>query len=296
MLSNNEKYPYKYHCLAKINWPRELDKLYKLHMTYLQTIPKKTNNRVPLYIYWRTATEHPDITIDIINKSKIGHWDYVSLSYHRNITWDIFVEYLNTNNYSSCISYNPNITIEIINANADFAWDWMVLSYNPSITWDVIQANPNKPWNWNHMAKNPNITWDIIKCHPKLQLADPIYISRNPTITWDIVRDNPEYSWDWIWISQHPNITWDIIKDNPGYPWDWGGILQNPNITWDIISGNILINIIGKEHYLRTNKFTAQAKLSLAKYQLKAHQEINYLARYILPNTGLIVLAMEYGY
>ena len=128
-------------------------------------------------------------------------------------------------------------------------------------------------------------------------------MSINPNITWDIIQANPKKSWDWYEISRHPNITWDIIINDlnkpsylkfiyPSKPWDWDGISKNPSITWDIIQANP--DRTWSKYWLEKNKFTAQANISMTKHQLKAHQESNYLARYIC--YSLITISLEYGY
>ena len=43
------------------------------------------------------------------------------------------------------LSYNDNITWEIIKNNPEKPWVWYCLSYNTNITWDIVKDNPDKP-------------------------------------------------------------------------------------------------------------------------------------------------------
>ena len=71
----------------------------------------------------------------------------------------------------------------------------------------------------------------------------------------------------WWCISYNPNITWDIIQDNPDKPWS-------------------------KYNFIYNDKFTAQARISMAKHRVTASRMINYLARYI--HYSLVTVSLEY--
>ena len=223
----------------------------------------------------------------IYNKKLNNIWT-ISLSKHPDVTWDIICA---NPDYQWAVSHNPNITWDIIQANPDKPWNWYEISRHPNITLDIVLKNPNYNWFWPYISLNPNITWDIIRANPSCQWFWP-YISQNPNITWEIIRDNPGYPWSLCEISQNPNITWDIIKANPKFQWKWNYISENPNITWDIIQANT--DKPWDKYSLYGNKLTAQARISQAKYQLKAHQETNYLARYIVYR--LVTISLEHGY
>ena len=165
------------------------------------------------------------------------------------------------------ISKNPNITWNIICDNPDKLWNYWGISENPNITWDIICNNPDEPWRWNEISTNPNITLDII-------------------------LSNPNYPWFWPCISMNPNITWDIIQSNQNKPWSYELMSYNPNITWDIIDA--YPDKPWNKCSLYNNKFTAQAKISMAKHRLKAYRKTNYLARYT--TYGLVTGSLEYGY
>ena len=94
-------------------------------------------------------------------------------------------------------------------------------------------------------------------------------------------------------ISKNSNITWDIIQANPDKQWNLNGISCNPNITWDIIKANPNKEL-NKFNLNFHNKLTAQARIFIAKHQLKAHRQTNYLARYI--RYSLVTVSLEYGY
>ena len=216
-------------------------------------------------------SKHPNITWDIILANPDINWHYVGISANPHTTWDIIQKYPNRLLSMYRVSVNPNITWDIIinNSNLGYPWNWFGISQNSNITWEIIMANPGYPWNW-------------------------VYISHNPNITWDIIQANPEYPWNFNCISMNPNITWEIIQANPDKPWNWDYVSYNPNITWDIIETNI--NKFGSNlaGIIKGNIFTAQARISLAKHQLKAHQETNYLARYM--TCGLLLISLEHGY
>lgn len=50
-------------------------------------------------------------------------------------------------NWSS-LSYNKNITWEIVKENMNKPWNWYGLSRNNSITWEIVKDNIERPWDW----------------------------------------------------------------------------------------------------------------------------------------------------
>ena len=228
---------------------------------------KKLQHNIVNCINTYGISSHPDLTWDIISANPDKPW----------VWW--------------CISANPNITWDIINANPDKPWVWWCISANPNITWDIIQSKPDKLWDWSAISENPNITWDIIKDNPGKPWGWDC-VSVNPNITWDIIQAIPKKSSNWRYISMNPNITWDIIQANPDKPWVWDGISQNPNITFDIIRANP--DDEWNDNYLASNKFTVQARISMAKHRVTTSRMTNYLARYIWYR--LVRNSLEYGY
>ena len=214
------------------------------------------------------------------------HPYYVSC--HPDLTWNV-IQANFEKICSSGISQNPNITLDIIQENPKYPWDWWYISSNPNITWDIIQNNPDYPWEWDWISQNPNITWDIIQANCK-KTWNWSWLSLNRNITWDIIQANPDRPWNWRCISANPNITWDIIDAYPDKPWKWDNISQNPNITWDIIQANP--DKPWEKCNLFYNKFTAQAKLAMAKHRVTASRMTNYLARYI--TYSLVFISLEY--
>ena len=47
------------------------------------------------------------------------------------------------------ISFNRNITPEIIRSNPNLPWTRVTISQNPNITLEFINEYHNKPWNWH---------------------------------------------------------------------------------------------------------------------------------------------------
>ena len=201
------------------------------------------------------------------------------IRYHNmsKINWDRILKKFDSTKFGNLyfVTLHPDLTwhnlyyiIQIyMKHNSSFP---CYISQHPNITWDIIQDNSDYPWNWDWISRNPNITWDIIQANLD-KPWDWEFISCNSSITWDIIQTNPDKPWDWSGISRNSNITWDIIRDNPNKPWDKHCIVQN-------------------------NKFTVQARISIAKHTLNANRETNYLAKYIQPNYKLIILLLEYGY
>ena len=92
---------------------------------------------------WYCLSQHPYITMEIIENNPDKPWDW---------KW---------------ISYNPNLTMEIIENNPNKPWDWAEISGNPNITMEFIENNPTKPWNWQSISYNPNLTMKIIENNPE---------------------------------------------------------------------------------------------------------------------------------
>ena len=314
---------FNYHYMAKIKWNREFSKLPEnCDWAYISSHPNITWDIIkanPGYQWdWYAISSHPNITWDIIQANPDSPWNWRKLACHPNITWDI----IQKNPYKpwdwEWVSRNPNITWDIIKANPGYQWDWYAISSHPNITWDIIQANPDKPWHWHKISENPNITLENIITHDWYFI---IYYSKNVNVLNDIVNFNnirkipwfkAIFNWNklykklhliYLWflcdmniaVSQNPHITWDISQSNPDINWDWNFVSRNSSVTWEIINANP--NKSWSKDYLIANKLTAQAKLSLAKFQIKAHRETNYLARYIsCRNHRLLSMTLEYGY
>ena len=208
---------------------------------------------------------HPSITLDIVLKiPRHIIYDYIDLSQHPNITWDIIQDNKDIPWNWKYISLNPNITFEIIQENPSHSWDWHNISKNPNITWKIIQDNKYKPWDWSGVSQNPNITWDIIinnlekkwdipnifkhpnitwdmiqilviKYNIVINNYNLIYISQNPNITVEIIKENMNYKWPCEWLSENPNMTMEFILENLDKNWSWYDLSKNPNITFDDI-------------------------------------------------------------
>ena len=267
---------FKYHYMSKINWHREFKKIIfdPFRSCFISMLE---HGDLPYYYIKNCAmsddimadiTVNPNITLDIIKSAPHRLWNWQNISRHPNITWDI------------------------IQANPKYPWRWDDISANPNITWEIIKANPEKKWEWEGISANPNITWDIMKANSNGDW-DWWYISSNPNTTWDIIEANFDENWNAHDISQHPNITWAIIQDNPLYEWDISALSFNPNITWAII--NKYSYVKWNMNLFVYNKFTVQAKLSMAKHRLNASRITNYLFKYC-KRYDLVAISLEYGY
>jgi len=93
------------------------------------------------------------------------------------------------------LSYNDNITWDIVQAHPDEPWDWSALSKNKCVTWEIVQKHPEKPWYWRDISQNPNITWEIVQANLDKNW-DFYKLTYHPNITWDIVQANPNHEWD----------------------------------------------------------------------------------------------------
>ena len=102
-------------------------------------------------------------------------WDFISISEHPNITWDI------------------------IRNNPKYPWDYEYVSQNPNITWDIVKFYPDIKWEYYWIICNPTTTWEIIKQIPRDILKNNSAINFNPNITYDIYKNNKnnqDFHWD----------------------------------------------------------------------------------------------------
>ena len=190
---------------------------------------------------------HTFMTEDIFG-DHIFEWNWLYMTFHKNVTWDIIHNNRNRPWNLSYISRNPNIPVEVIRKYLsdpsknlfDFSprthiktWNRNFLSGNPCITIDLVKEFPDSNWNWPSLSKNPSITLKDIS--ENLFPWDWFSISQNPNLQWTHVKKNLDKNWNWEALSKHPNITFDTIFTNPHLPWDHIAFNQNPNLTWDII-------------------------------------------------------------
>ena len=98
------------------------------------------------------------------------------------------------------LSWNPNITFDMVCKYPQKPWDWFHLSTNPNITIELVEQHPDQPWDWNGLSLNPNVTYDIVERHSD-KPWDWGGLSQNPNMTLDIVEKHPDHSWDWNQLS-----------------------------------------------------------------------------------------------
>jgi hypothetical protein len=84
-------------------------------------------------------------TLEIIEKIKR---DRTLLSFTR----DVQMEY----EYSS-LSFNGNLTWDIVKENPDMPWDYTLISASEIITWQIVEDNQHINWDWEMLSDNPSI-------------------------------------------------------------------------------------------------------------------------------------------
>jgi len=194
---------------------------------------------------------HTFMTAEIFGENAF-EWNWVYMTFHKNITWDIIQNNAYRHWYAAYVSRNPNIPVELIRkylsnpASGLFElppgthgklWNPRFLCSNPKLTWDIVQEFSDYPWTWHLLSKNPSITWEHIS--QNLQYPWNWHsVSENPTIRWSHVKSCLHQPWNWTALSKHPNVTFDIIFANPDLPWDSSAFNLNPNLTWDIVDAH----------------------------------------------------------
>ena len=144
-------------------------------------------------------SEHPLITMDVIQMYPTLPWDY---------------EYL---------SINPNLTTDYLTKNLDKYWNWKHLSRHPMITFNFVITHIHYPWCWNYLTYHPNI--------------DSHTIISNPQYDWDFSGSKPLYINEWerssfiISIKVNDNVVHSISYLNNTYQ----NKLKNLNIRNQLI-------------------------------------------------------------
>lgn len=195
---------------------------------------------------------------DVIENPTWHLWDWHTLSYHPNITWEQMrsspdLPWKN----ASC---NPNITWEIIKANPDYDWDWTDLLENKNITWDIVKNNMDKPWRreieievrypnrfdcyigdhilkeiaWEYRGEEWREPWNIYGTNCKEYLPEPslCYSSDEEIKKMEL---EPR---DYHKLSQNQNISWNFILERKNERWDWFFLSKREDLTWNKVQQN----------------------------------------------------------
>jgi len=212
--------------------PQFKDRIVKhdcINFEFIKEIPNMNN-----YI---DISKHKNITWNIVKNNKNFKWDYKWISLNPNITLDIVKNNLHINWCWYHLSQNKNIKWNDIIRNNELPWDWQGVSLNPNLTINNVIYNLDKKWDFYNLLKNSSFNWDMIKILSEkferpIDNYNIIYVSQNPNITLDIVKNN-NYNWPYEWLSENPNITIDYIIENIDKKWSWYDLSKNPNINFD---------------------------------------------------------------
>jgi hypothetical protein len=82
-------------------------------------------------------------TLDIVLANPDEWWNWGSLSWHDNITWEML-------------------------SSLDEVWEHHTAIINANVTWKIIKDNPDRPWDFDFLAGNPNITAKFVVEHPDI--------------------------------------------------------------------------------------------------------------------------------
>jgi hypothetical protein len=119
------------------------------------------------------------------------------------------------------VSCHPNITFDIIKDHPEFPWDWYFVSMNPNININHVKENLGLNWKW-----------DLLSCHPNIKISDIInnldlpwnwhHVSYNVNLKIDDIAQNPELPWEWNNIQAcRLHISVNDVKKYPHLPWNW---------------------------------------------------------------------------
>lgn len=161
---------------------------------------------------------NPNLTWDFIQEYQGQKWDWIKISYHKCITFDI---YKNSGLIPKTFFGNPNLTINELNIDCI---SFEHLSQNPNLTFEFILEYQNQNWDWYELSKH--------KC-----------------ITWNLVQDYHELPWDYFGLSENPNITMDIIENNMDFDWCYIGLIDD--VYCGIINNP---NLISNFNFIQKNK------------------------------------------
>ena len=200
-------------------------------------------------------SNHPDLTLEILQKYSNKAWGFHSLHNH------------------------PNFSFEWVEAFIDRYWDWNKLSVKATIR-DLVRW-PQFSWNWSlvtdrvhytEIMKYPDLPWDFqILCIRKIRdehipflemfvykIPEWKWMSMARCTTWSTFKKSVHLPWFWFasdvpitaeefqpediifvrefesmfnWIKLTMNIHIDIINANPGLPWI-SEFLQWNKTTW----------------------------------------------------------------
>ncbi len=110
-------------------------------------------NKEVLDLY-RYETDHKNPFVDEKGILLDKPWNYRSLSENPNITWDIVLDNPNIEWNYQILSKNPNITWDIVKNNPNIEWNYSSMSRNPNITWDIVKNNPDIKWDYEQLLYN----------------------------------------------------------------------------------------------------------------------------------------------
>jgi len=219
------------------------------------------------------------VTMDMILQNPTFPWLFESLSFNRNVTWDIIQRFPDKNwKFDILPICSDHLTFEIIHQNQQFPWNPSGLR---SITWDIVESHPEVEWNYSHLSANENITWEIIQAHPD-KPWDYDCMSMNPKITWDIVQQHPEKPWNYRWFARHPSVTFDIFVQHCNGKFDWRKdartfVMKNPNMNFDQVIPYFQFDMNRYQSYCLSNPSITFEKFKQILHILKKSNNSRYV-------------------
>lgn len=168
---------------------------------------------------WREWRERKSASATLEEILSHDDWDWVELSSgNPNVTWEIVKArpWLPWNYYS--MSYRDDITWDIAAEHSDLDWDFAYLAEKYHVPWSRIEASILEPKVAKSLSGSSIVCWQHVEQLPEAQW-DYLLLSANENIDWDIVKANLDKPWCFDRLSLNPNIRWSIVKAHPELPW-----------------------------------------------------------------------------
>ena len=194
-------------------------------------------------VKWDTAylSQHPKITIKMIEENDSINWDYLWLSCNPNININ-FIKNIGIDKFDF-ESLSMFLSINDILENNNLPWSYDLLSYNSGLTFDVIKNFKNINFDYESILENMNINeiYKFLEDSEYNSYYNNYWICRNNSLKIsDIYKlGGLNCSWNFYDLSHHININMDYVNQHSDLKWNFNELSKNPNITEEFIKNNV---------------------------------------------------------